>query len=308
MHGLVRKAIYIAGWSYPIDCSRVECLVNHSLKWVVYWYTTLCFVVPVRGHALISLRRLLEDRDPEALEKQEVLLKVFQENIDHADTYIYLAAVQVRFVPGKYWPNWYVHLPRSRSGEVCFRTILTKLIRTFTSQPSRWSLFQENIDQTDTYIYLAAIEVRFVPGEYWPNWYIHLPRSHSGEVCSRKTLTTLIRTSTSQPFRWGLFQENIDQTDAYIYLAAILMRFVPGKYWPNWYVHLPRSLPGDVCSRIILTNLKRTSTSQPFRWGLFQDNIDHADTYIYLAAIQVRFVPGKYWPNWYVHLPRSHLG
>ena len=51
-------------------------------------------LVPVRGHALISLKRLLEQKDPEALEKQETLVKIFHENLDHSDTYIYLAAIQ----------------------------------------------------------------------------------------------------------------------------------------------------------------------------------------------------------------------
>ncbi len=154
---------------YP-GCSRVECSMNCSLKWVVYWYisTTLCFVVPVRGHALISLRRLLEDRDPEALEKQEVLLKVFQENIDHADTYIYLAAIQVRLVPGKYWPNWY-NIDQTD-------TILTKLIRTSTSQPFRWGLFQENIDQTDTYFYLATIGCTFLAAWMYQQAAIQVPK------------------------------------------------------------------------------------------------------------------------------------
>ena len=44
---------------------------------------------------MITLRRLLETKNPETLEKQDLLLKVFQENLDHADSYIYLAAIQV---------------------------------------------------------------------------------------------------------------------------------------------------------------------------------------------------------------------
>ncbi|RUS88089.1 hypothetical protein EGW08_004142, partial [Elysia chlorotica] len=50
-------------------------------------------MLPVRGHGLIALARLVEDRSPEVHDKQEVLLKVFLENLSHTDSYIYLAAV-----------------------------------------------------------------------------------------------------------------------------------------------------------------------------------------------------------------------
>ena len=50
-------------------------------------------LIPVRGHGLISLRRLVERGDAETLEHTTLLLKVFRENLDHADTYLYLAAV-----------------------------------------------------------------------------------------------------------------------------------------------------------------------------------------------------------------------
>ena len=51
-------------------------------------------LVPVRGHALISLRRLVEERDEETLGRRDTLLQIFKENLDHDDTYIYLAAMQ----------------------------------------------------------------------------------------------------------------------------------------------------------------------------------------------------------------------
>ncbi|KAL3860129.1 hypothetical protein ACJMK2_010294 [Sinanodonta woodiana] len=50
-------------------------------------------LLPVRGHGLITLTKLLNARDPEALEKTEVILKIFSENLDHPDSYLYLAAV-----------------------------------------------------------------------------------------------------------------------------------------------------------------------------------------------------------------------
>ena len=51
-------------------------------------------LIPVRGHALISLRRLIEQKDPETLEMQDILVQIFHENLDHPDSYIYLAAIQ----------------------------------------------------------------------------------------------------------------------------------------------------------------------------------------------------------------------
>ncbi|GFO30532.1 transport and Golgi organization protein 6 homolog [Plakobranchus ocellatus] len=50
-------------------------------------------LLPVRGHGLIALARLVEERSPEVKDKQEILLKVFLENLTHSDSYIYLAAV-----------------------------------------------------------------------------------------------------------------------------------------------------------------------------------------------------------------------
>ena len=50
-------------------------------------------LVPVRGHALITLTHLLQERDPATLTRSVMLLKVFRENLDHPDTYIYLQAV-----------------------------------------------------------------------------------------------------------------------------------------------------------------------------------------------------------------------
>ncbi|XP_013416415.1 transport and Golgi organization protein 6 homolog [Lingula anatina] len=50
--------------------------------------------IPTRGHAQIVLSRLLKERHPKAMEKWETLAKVFQENLDHEDSYIYLSAIQ----------------------------------------------------------------------------------------------------------------------------------------------------------------------------------------------------------------------
>ncbi|XP_059154233.1 transport and Golgi organization protein 6 homolog [Physella acuta] len=50
-------------------------------------------LLPVRSHGLITLAKLVENRNPEVIEKQQVLLKIFLENLTHTDSYMYLAAV-----------------------------------------------------------------------------------------------------------------------------------------------------------------------------------------------------------------------
>nr|XP_060643989.1 transport and Golgi organization protein 6 homolog [Anolis sagrei ordinatus] len=50
--------------------------------------------IPTRAAALRSLSRLIEQRDPEALKTQETLLKVFTENLEHEDSFVYLSAIQ----------------------------------------------------------------------------------------------------------------------------------------------------------------------------------------------------------------------
>ena len=50
-------------------------------------------LVPVQGHGLISLTRLVVARDPETLSNAHQLLLIFQKHLGHPDTYIYLAAI-----------------------------------------------------------------------------------------------------------------------------------------------------------------------------------------------------------------------
>jgi hypothetical protein len=50
-------------------------------------------LLPTRGHALIELAKLVEKRDPTTLSKKDVVQKVFEENLRHGDSYLYLAAI-----------------------------------------------------------------------------------------------------------------------------------------------------------------------------------------------------------------------
>ena len=50
-------------------------------------------LIPVQGHGLICLTRLIEARDAEALSNVHQVLTIFQKHLSHPDTYIYLAAI-----------------------------------------------------------------------------------------------------------------------------------------------------------------------------------------------------------------------
>ncbi|XP_045675012.1 transport and Golgi organization protein 6 homolog isoform X1 [Phyllostomus hastatus] len=50
--------------------------------------------IPTRAAALRTLSRWIEQREARALEVQEKLLKIFLENLEHEDTFVYLSAIQ----------------------------------------------------------------------------------------------------------------------------------------------------------------------------------------------------------------------
>ena len=50
-------------------------------------------IVPVRGHGLIALTRLMYAKDKETLSNASSLLDQFQRNLGHSDSYVYLAAI-----------------------------------------------------------------------------------------------------------------------------------------------------------------------------------------------------------------------
>merc|ERR1712045_734148 len=50
-------------------------------------------LLPVQGHGLIQLTRLVEDKDEETLAKIDSVRLVFQSNLADEDTYIYLNSI-----------------------------------------------------------------------------------------------------------------------------------------------------------------------------------------------------------------------
>ena len=49
--------------------------------------------IPVQGHGLITLTKLIENKDKETIRKQDLILQVFEEKLTHPDSYIYLSAI-----------------------------------------------------------------------------------------------------------------------------------------------------------------------------------------------------------------------
>jgi len=52
-------------------------------------------LVPVRGHALLTLRRLVDSGDTEALDSVNKLLAVCEKTVDDPDSYVYLNTIQL---------------------------------------------------------------------------------------------------------------------------------------------------------------------------------------------------------------------
>ena len=62
-------------------------------------------LVPVQGHGLIALARLLEDRDPEALDNLDKLRLLFLANLEDTDTYLYLSSIRGLVVCARHRPE-----------------------------------------------------------------------------------------------------------------------------------------------------------------------------------------------------------
>lgn len=60
--------------------------------------------VPVRGHGLVELHRLIERRDAETLANAETILEACHLNLCHADSYVYLSAIRVTASLGERFP------------------------------------------------------------------------------------------------------------------------------------------------------------------------------------------------------------
>ncbi|XP_066246198.1 transport and Golgi organization protein 6 homolog [Euwallacea similis] len=51
-------------------------------------------LLPVRGHGLMALKKLVEKRDQSVLDKKQYILTIFQQNLTNDDSFIYLNAIE----------------------------------------------------------------------------------------------------------------------------------------------------------------------------------------------------------------------
>ncbi|XP_076749789.1 transport and golgi organization 6 [Xylocopa sonorina] len=110
-------------------------------------------LLPVRAHGLISLTKLIENMDPCATARKAVLLQIFNENLKHEDSFIYLAAINGLCALATSYPQVvietlvqeYINMPQHVSaGEVTVETrtklgeILVKLTRSLGEMASTY--------------------------------------------------------------------------------------------------------------------------------------------------------------------------
>ncbi|XP_029009112.1 transport and Golgi organization protein 6 homolog isoform X2 [Betta splendens] len=85
------------------------------------WLLDACHPdVPTRAFALRILTQRVQSREPEAVQAQETVFKLFLENLEHEDSFIYLSAIQGLAVLADSYPE----------------SILTRLLRDFQHGPS----------------------------------------------------------------------------------------------------------------------------------------------------------------------------
>lgn len=62
-------------------------------------------LLPVQGHGLIELSKLIDDKDPETLENIDKARLIFQSNLEDEDSYIYLSSITGLVSCGRYRPE-----------------------------------------------------------------------------------------------------------------------------------------------------------------------------------------------------------
>lgn len=62
-------------------------------------------LIPVRGHGLIRLTRMVKAHSPEVDQRRETVLTIFLENLDHDDSYMYLSAINGLAAMSDWFPD-----------------------------------------------------------------------------------------------------------------------------------------------------------------------------------------------------------
>merc|ERR1712032_1592128 len=102
-------------------------------------------LLPVQGHGLIMLTRLVEDKDEVTLENIDKVRLLFQSNLTDEDTYIYLSSISGLVGVARYRPDLVLETLTRGFSMVQTRTIKTEeggedeemAVRTTSALPSR---------------------------------------------------------------------------------------------------------------------------------------------------------------------------
>ncbi|GJQ84697.1 hypothetical protein Trydic_g12716 [Trypoxylus dichotomus] len=62
-------------------------------------------LLPVRGHGLMTLTKLIEDKNPEAFERKNYILNILQQNLKDSDSFIYLSSINGLAAMGHLFPD-----------------------------------------------------------------------------------------------------------------------------------------------------------------------------------------------------------
>ncbi|ESO91002.1 hypothetical protein LOTGIDRAFT_163518 [Lottia gigantea] len=77
-----------------IDQKSVENIFIDSDSKLKEVFEELCHPeIPIRGHALLTLTKLIESQDKDIVKYQDTVLNILEQNLGHADTYLYLPSV-----------------------------------------------------------------------------------------------------------------------------------------------------------------------------------------------------------------------
>jgi len=111
-------------------------------------------LLPVRGHGLIELARLVEQKDAETVEQMSRVWQVFVDSLEDEDTYIYLSAVQGLVNCARYRPD----------------EVLDRLTTEFTQVYQRRDNLGERAAETRTKIGEALVRATNELGELTPKY------------------------------------------------------------------------------------------------------------------------------------------
>ena len=111
-------------------------------------------LVPVQGHGLIELTKLVNSKDPETIERMDTVMGIFQASLEDEDTYIYLSAITGLVGCGRQRPE----------------PVLDTLTREFGAVATRPNLAEDKVMEVKTKVGEALVQVTRELGELTPKY------------------------------------------------------------------------------------------------------------------------------------------